>query len=329
VTEEVSKPRKLRPLPFGERPGKEPYNASEVVALADSRFLFCDNNVNDALFELRLAPDGSMDCPLVRRPIEGIEPGTIDDMEGMELATVNGRTFLFATSSFSLKRRKRHHKKKAKRGKLAASRESVLRIRVDDDEQLEAETIPDFRAWLIEQAPELTKAAKYLPDDGGLNIEALSWDPNQQALLFGLRTPVADGKPLIVRVRIKQFDGPWDRGNLEILPPIALPIETSGSRREGLRAMTYDPANGTTLLTVSRRIARSKRRFELYSWDGEQEGLLRKITHVRFDRRMRVEGVAHGTIAGRGAVVFVDDCGGYQLLWDDDPRLAVTEQVPW
>jgi hypothetical protein len=329
VTEEVSKPRKLRPIPFGERPGKEAYNASEVVALADSRFLFCDNNVNDALFELRLAPDGSMDCPLVRRPIRGTEPGTIDDMEGLELVTLAGRTYVFATSSFSLKRRKRHHKKKGKRGKLAAGRESVLRVSTGDDEQLEAESIPEFRSWLVEQAPELTRAAKYLPEDDGLNVEALSWDPNHQALLFGLRTPDVDGKPLVVRVRVKQFDGPWDLSNLEILPPIALPIATGGRLGEGLRAMTYDPANGMILFTVGRRIAGSRRRFELYSWDGEQEGLLRKFTHVRFDRRMRVEGVAHGTIAGRGAVVFVDDCGGYQLLWDDDPRLAVTEQVPW
>jgi hypothetical protein len=87
VTEVVSKPRTLRPIPFGERPGKDPYNASEVVALGDSRFLFCDNNVDDALFELRLAPNGSMACPLLRRPIHGIASGTIDDMEGIELAT--------------------------------------------------------------------------------------------------------------------------------------------------------------------------------------------------------------------------------------------------
>jgi hypothetical protein len=329
VSEEASKPRKLRPIPFGERPGKEPYNASEVVALGDARFLFCDNNVNDAFFELRLAPDGSMASPLVRRPIIGIEPGAIDDMEGLELATLAGRTYLFATSSFSLKPRKKHHRKKGKRGKLAADRESVLRLAIDDDGQLVAESIPDFRSWLIEQAPELSSAAKYLPGDGGLNVEGLSWDPNNQALLFGLRTPVADGKPLVVRVRIKQFDGPWDLSNLEILSPIVLPIETSSRRREGLRAMTYDPANGTTLLTVGRNTAGSKRRFELYSWDGEHEGLLRKLTQVRFDRRMRVEGVAHGTIAGRGAIVFVDDRGGYQLLWDDDPRLAVTEQLSW
>ena len=45
---------KIKPIPFGRRPGREPYNASEVVAIGDSRFLFCDNNVSDALFEFRV-----------------------------------------------------------------------------------------------------------------------------------------------------------------------------------------------------------------------------------------------------------------------------------
>ena len=329
MTREVAKPRKLKPIPFGEKRGKKPYNASEVVALADSRFLFCDNNVDDALFELRLAPDGAMAGPLIRRPINGIEAGAIEDMEGIELASVDGRTFLFATSSLSLKRRKRHHKKKGKRGKLAPGREAVLRISIDDSEELQAEVIPNFRSWLLEQTPELADSARYLTDDGGLNVEGLSWDPHHHALLFGLRTPVRNGKPLIIQVRLKQFDGPWDLSNLEILPSITLPIEANGRRRDGLRAMTYDPASGNTFLTVGNSLSGSKGRFELYSWDGNQEGKLRHFPQVRFSRRMRVEGVAHGTIAGRGAMVFVDDRGGYQVLWDDDPRLAVTELLPW
>lgn len=48
----------LKPISFGEDPGPEPYNASEIVAIADSRFLFCDNNIGDGLFELQLAADG-------------------------------------------------------------------------------------------------------------------------------------------------------------------------------------------------------------------------------------------------------------------------------
>jgi hypothetical protein len=73
----------IKPIAFGERPSPEPYNASEIVAIDDSTFLICDNNIGDALFELRLAADGPMSSPLIRRPIRGIEPETVDDLEGM------------------------------------------------------------------------------------------------------------------------------------------------------------------------------------------------------------------------------------------------------
>src|SRR5262245_14480612 len=56
-------------IPFGELNIDEEYNASDVVALADSRFLFCDNNANDALFELNLTPEGQKKGPLIRRPL--------------------------------------------------------------------------------------------------------------------------------------------------------------------------------------------------------------------------------------------------------------------
>src|SRR3954454_24267981 len=72
----------IRPIAF-ERSGPAPHIASEIVAIDDSRFLFCDNNIGDALLELRLAADGTTACPLIRRPLRGIEPGTVDDLEGI------------------------------------------------------------------------------------------------------------------------------------------------------------------------------------------------------------------------------------------------------
>src|SRR5262245_60536393 len=99
------KPR-IRPIPFGEHPGPEPFNASEIVAIDDARFLFCDNNIGDGLIELRLAADGTRDGPLVRRSFEGLEPGTVDDLEGMTCVEAEGRRHLFVTPSFSLKKRK-------------------------------------------------------------------------------------------------------------------------------------------------------------------------------------------------------------------------------
>jgi hypothetical protein len=49
---------------------------------------------------------------------------------------------------------------------------------------------------------------------------------------------------------------------------------------------------------------------------------------VRFDPRFRVEGVTPGSIGGRDAIIFVDDRGGYQVLWGDDPRLQMPAAAP-
>ena len=311
---------RIQPIPFGERPGPEPYNASEIVAIDDSRFLFCDNNIGDALFELRLAADGAMACPLMRRPIRGIEPGTVDDLEGMTHVRAGGQSLLIAIPSFSLKQRKRRRKKKSKRGKQSTARSCLLRISFGENERLEAEVLPAFREWIVENAPELAKHSRYLPDDGGMNVEGLGWCPTDNALLLGMRTPVADGRPLIMRVRLKRVDGPLDLSNFEMLPPITLGIKDDRGE-QGIRTIGFNHSRGQWLIVVGNSTSASKAPFALYTWDGNAQGAVRHAEGVRFQKRMRVEGVTHATVGGRGATVFVDDAGGYQVLWDNDPRL--------
>jgi hypothetical protein len=199
---------------------------------------------------------------------------------------------------------------------LCPARNGLLRITTGEGDHLNAEIIPDFRAWLVEHAPELGKSPRYLPDDGGLNIEGLGWDPQEQALLLGVRTPVINGKPLILRVRLKSIDGPWDLTNLEMLPAITLGIK-NGRGEQGVRTLEYDPSRNASLVVVGNSTSGSKAPFRLYSWDGNNEGVVQRIKDIRFKKAMKVEGVAHGTIEGRGVIVFVDDRGGYQVVWDD------------
>ena len=321
---EVARPvREIVPIPFGARPGAEdtPYNASEVVAVADSRFAFCDNNIGDALYELRLRPDGGMDSPLVRWPLEGPAAGSVDDLETMSLVDTGRQRFIFAMPSLSLKSRKKPHtKKKSHRGKECPARCGLLRISISPDRRLQAELIPTFRSWLVERVPELGKAPRYVPDDGGLNIEGMAWDPDQQAILLGVRTPVLAGRPLILRVRVRDVEGPWTLGNLEMLPPVTLAVEDSGGE-QGVRGMEYDPVRGAVLLLTGRSTGESKALFSLYSWDRNPGGVLRRFPNVHFARGMKPEGVVHGTIGGRPGLVFIDDGGGYQVVWDDDSRL--------
>jgi hypothetical protein len=317
--EKPEKNPSIKPIAF-ERPGPEPYNASEIVAIDDAKFLFCDNNVGDALFELRLAADGNIACPLIRRPISGIELGSVDDLEGMTHVRTDGGSLIIVIPSLSLQQRKRRHKKKSRRGKASTARNCLLRIAFGEGDRLEAEVLSAFREWIVENAPELGQSPRYLPDDEGLNVEGLGWNPTEQVLLLGVRTPVIEGKPLILRVRLKRVDGPWRLSNFEMLPPVSLAIKADRGE-QGIRTIGFDPSRGVWLIVAGNSTSASKAPFTLYSWDGNAQGVVRHFEKVRFHKRMKVEGVTHARISGRGAMVFVDDGGGYQVLWDDDPRL--------
>ena len=315
--------REVEFIHFGERPvlEREPYNASEVVALADSRFLFCDNNISDALYELRLTSDGQMASPLVRHPI-GITAESVDDLEGMTLAEISGRRFIFAIPSLSLRPKKdaEHKKKKSKRGKEKPERNGLLRITIGSNDKLDVELIDDFRSWLIRNAPLLGKSPHYLPDDGGLNVEGLGWDPKNQDLLLGLRTPVKDGRPLIFRVHIKDSNGLWTLSNLQMIGHVTLAIENVGDE-QGIRSLNYDPWRGGWLVVVGNATSESKAPFRLVFWDGNEQGTVHCFSDIWFEKKAKVEGVSVGFIDNHGAILFVDDRGGYATVWNDDPRL--------
>jgi hypothetical protein len=297
----------ITPIPFEEMNGERVFNASGVIPLADSRFLFCDNNCNDALFELDLTEDGKKKGPLIRRPLQGLAPDSIDDMEAMTLAEEKGRRFIFVASSLYVKKPKDG-------GALRVPPSGLLRVKVSPDDSLSAENMPGFRDWFIQRAPSVAAAAKLIPDEGGLNIEGLAWDHERRALLFGVRSPLLGGNPLVIPVRVKDLDGPWTTDNLKMLLPIQLALGAAGGAR-GIRSIEYAPGLDAFLVIVGKSISGGPGPFELYEWKGGRRGKLRR-RKVSFSEKMKPEGVTSGTIAGKPALLFLDDGGGYQVLWE-------------
>lgn len=294
-------------LPFGEMNGKDEYNASGVVALADSRFLICDNNTSDALFELNLTPDGKKNGTLIRRPLVGVTPDAVDDLEDMTLVEEGGKRYVFVTSSLYVK--------KAKKEKPNIPPSGVLRVTVNSDNSLKAENITGFREWLISAHPQLAVSAQSEPDDGGLNIEGFTWDKSRHAFLFGIRTPVPDSRPLILPVKVKDLAGPWTTSNLEAQPAIQLMVGSTLGE-QGIRGLFADPDRGTFLVITGKAGSDSKAPFALYEWNGDAEGLLKRFD-VAFAKKMKPEGLTRGTIGGKKALVVVDDAGGFQVIWTD------------
>lgn len=292
-------------IPFGEVNGKDPYNASGVVPLGDSRFLFCDNNTNDALFELALTADGQKKGALIRRPLHGLAAGAVDDLEAMTLAEEKGRRFIFVTTSLYVK--------KPKDGQPQQVQPSgLLRVKVNSDDSLSAENLPGFRDWFIQHAPVIAASANLIPDQGGLNIEGLAWDHHRQALLFGVRTPVPTSKLMLIPVRVKKLDGPWTTGNLKMLPPISLSPDAADDA-QGIRSIEYAADRHAFLVIAGKAISGSNAPFALYQWKGGKRGRMRQL-NVAFTAKMKPEGITSGTVAGKPVLLIVDDAGGFQVV---------------
>jgi len=300
-------------IPFGDKNNGRVYNASGGVEIAEGRVLICDNKTSDALLELRLDPSGVKVGPLVRRPLAG---ATVEDAEGMTRVELDGHSFFIVSSSFN-----RHNDTVG--GKMVAlegSADGFLRVDEAADGSLTAQNMPGVREWLVAHYPDLKAVAEAVPDDGGINIEGLTWDPNRGAILFGVRTPLRSGRPLVLPVRLKNGGNPWTVDSLEALPAIVLDDGQPPAGR-GIRALAYAPKRHLFVLGLGKAISGTDATFALYTWDGGEDGKLRLRPHATFNRKLKLEGMAHAIVHGKDALVILDDAGGYAVIPADDPRL--------
>jgi len=304
-----SSARSLAAIPFGDSNGKEPINASGGVAIEDGRFLLCDNRTPDALYELRLDAGGRKVGALVRHSIRSV--GGVEDMEGMAAVELEEQRFFVAVSSFGMRGG-------GKKGSGAPG-SGLLRVDLTADGKLSVRRMTGVREWLVANYPELRATASLDPDRNGLNLEGLAWDPSRQALVFGVRTPLVGGRPLLLPVRLASATAEWTTASLEALPAITLAVDASSG--VGVRSIDYDAERKEFWVALGRAMSGGKAPFALYVWDGSSEGRMRKLDGIVFDETMKVEGIVAGTIGGRNAILLLDDGGGYSVLWGDDARL--------
>jgi len=302
-------------IPFAETNGKRPFNASGAAEIGDRRFLFCDNKIRNALIEFHLDEQGKISGQFIRRQLSGLDTSAVADLEGMTFVERNGDRFVVATSSFQ-----RNHTQKGKKMVPAEGYSGgLIRVQPGTDKTLKAENIPGFRDWLISKYPELKASADLVPDDGGLNIEGLAWDPNRGALLFGLRTPLINGKPIILPVRLKGESGQWRLEDFEALPAISLQGQSAGN--QGIRAIAYAPQQKAFVVSLGKATSIVKAPFSIVLWDGGDQGTIRTLEHLHFARGVKIEGLAGATIGGKRSLLLMDDAGGYAVINQDDPRL--------
>ena len=274
-------------------------NASALVPIADSRFLIVDDLTDDAFYELTFTPEGEKSGPLVRRPLLGMEAGLVEDLEGATLINRDGRRIIVAVSSLENTEGER-------------TEDGLVRVVVGAEGELRGEVMPGFRAWLLSQFPEVANTPVG-PD--ALDVQGLIWDADRELLLLGVRSASQSGRPLLLGVRVKDWTAPWTVENLERANVVELAIGDP-KRPRGIYSLARHPNRREFVVIVG--ATNKHANFELYAWDGEAQGSMRRIENVAFDSDMKPEGITFGTIGDRLAAVIVDDNGGYYVLWDDD-----------
>jgi pSer/pThr/pTyr-binding forkhead associated (FHA) protein len=168
------------------------------------------------------------------------------------------------------------------------------------------EVIADFRSFLLQNVTTITASGAPDGAQGGLNIEGIAWDPNNERLLLGLRSPQIGDQAALVPLKLRDPRGPFTRENLKVDQPgvIILPLD-----RQGVRDITYDAHLRSFLIISGAPETAPRAEFGLWEWDGKEPAKPNKL--MALEEGMKPEGVTSVTINGRSYVFVVGDSGSH------------------
>lgn len=145
----------------------------------------------------------------------------------------------------------------------------------------------------------LADAAGKPPEEGGLNIEGLSATPDG-ALLIAFRSPVPDGKALIVP--LQNPEEVIDGKKAKLGAPIQLPLGGLG-----IRSIDFSQVLGKYLIIAGR--PDNLREFRLYQWSG-----------VASDAPEPFEGIQFKGLNPEALIIYPEEKTKVQVLGDDGSK---------
>ena len=264
------------------------FEASGVVHVPGTdRLLFVDDDREDEVFVMRLAPDGSQVGDAIPIHI----PAHVTDPEGI---TTDGRYFYVVGSQ-------------SKRSGFDG--DGLVRFSFDTSSNRVSgvERVQGLKAWLATNVPELRGTADRIGDDV-VNVEGLAWDPRARRLLLGLRAPVDGGESLVIPIAFRDPAGSFTADNIR-LDSAAIRIPLGGA---GLRAIEHDSVTDGFVIVTGAALDDETRDFRVLEWDGTAGGMLRDV--ATFPRQLKPEGITRATLAGRSVRVIVFDVGSFLVL---------------
>ena len=272
------------------------YEPSGVQQLADGRLLVVEDESHQPLAVLSLQSDGRLSEQILHsETLSGlISPNrALGTMEDLEAVAVDGQNRIYVITSHSRK----------KNGKRTEKREQLIRFVLDGDKVSDIKVLHGLRKKISEKHESLEQAfsIRDVKDDGGFNIEGLSFDRTKQKLLIGLRSPLKDGNAIVVVV-----ENPLAVFDHNEVPRIADTLIELDLGEGGVRSLCYDQHLGGYLI-LSRKPGKT---FKLWLWSGDTHDSPQRL-HVPDVKKLRqAEGVTPVRLEnGLTGILIVSDDG--------------------
>jgi hypothetical protein len=266
------------------------YEPSAIQQLPDGRFLVLEDEKEHPFSLVAIGPDGDVSSTPLRHKPQDLPK--LNDLEGIALDRAG---HVYAITSHS----------RDGDGDEKASRERLLRFRIEGDRALAPKVSKALKPALMAAHPVLAAAAgiRDVKAAGGLNIEALDLSPDAQRLLIGFRSPLSGKRALVACV-----ENPAAIFESGEAPRISATLETLDLGGNGIRGMSYFPGLGGYLL-IGGPVAREPVQFQLWFWSGRPGAPARRVTISGLPGLERAEGVCPAVIDGRQRILIVSDDG--------------------
>ncbi len=270
------------------------FEPSAIQQLPDGRFLVVEDEKRHPLSLLTIGADGRIETIALTASLLQMFSAfwKLDDLEGL---AVDRAGFVYAITSHS----------RDDDGNEKASREKLVRFRVEGKRVLEPQVVGGLKRALIERHPVLAAAAKVrdVKDSGGLNIEALEFSPDQQRLLIGFRSPLRDGRAIIASI-----ENPAAVFEADEAPRVATALEELDLGGHGIRALSYVASLGEYLV-IGGPVSRADTHFDLWRWSGKRAAPPRRVSVPGLQGLEHAEGVSPAIIDGVERIIVVSDDG--------------------
>ena len=179
-----------------------------------------------------------------------------------------------------------------------------------------AVALSGMRKFLFDNVPVLRPWADKSSLEGGLNVEAIAFDPNPRnpRLLLGLRGPLLNGLALVIPIRLRDRQAPIKIENLVIDETNAIQLTLDG---QAIRDMKYDTYLRSFLIISGAPETEEKTTFTLWEWNGDanqgQESARPKM-QTPLDKKMKPEGITSLQIGNQEFIFIVGDASAYTKI---------------